>query len=85
MLSERVSTLRQLNGPISVLTLDSLPIIGRSSRFENLFFLTGFSSTNIKFRQQAARLLAEQVIMHELGNNNGQAIIPEFSPTRFNL
>ena len=62
MLSQRVEMLRVLNGSCSALTLDTLPLVGRSSRYLNMFYLTGFSSTNLSFRMDVTRLLAEQVI-----------------------
>ena len=90
MLSQRVELLRVLNGSCSALTLDTLPVVGRSSRYLNLFYLIGFSSTNLSFRMDVTRLLAEQVIQHEIALREGSSldtrhVINEFSPHRFNI
>jgi hypothetical protein len=89
-LSKRATLLRQLNGPVSVLTLDTLPVVGRSSRYLNMFYFTGFSSTNVEFRKQMARLLAEQVIQHECASQSSSDLdkapkVSEFSPKRFKI
>lgn len=57
-LKERIALLNQLNGPCSVLTLDSMPLLGRSSRYVNLFYFVGITSANIELRKKAAQMLA---------------------------
>ena len=39
-----------LNGPSSVKTPDNLPLLGKSTQFNNLYFLAGFSSASLPLR-----------------------------------
>ena len=70
--------LMALNGPVSTLTPDRLPLMGNIQALTNLYFFTGFSSATLALRVQAAKQFANYFVDGETST-----IQEQWDPRRF--